>query len=218
MENKIGEIVTLPFCDTKVRVEESPRYSNPLNLLISRCKGCYYENQEDVCEDYQDYGALGECYHICREDQKDIIFKPLSEDDNQSSCINQSCINQSCINQSCINQSCNQNTAPINHVKTIEERANEAGTISQYKSDYRYDKKSVEYGYIQGATEQKEIDEGSWLEKCKNMTQAEHDRNIAFIDWFLQNRKGTPTFSDAIEWAREDLLNEVCKQVLSLKQ
>ena len=203
MENKIGEIVTLPFCDTKVRIEESPRYSNPLNLLISRCKGCYYENQEDVCEDCQDYGALGECYHMCREDQKDIIFKPLSEDDNQSSCIN---------------QSCNQNTAPINHVKTIEERASEAGTISQYKSDYRYDKKSVEYGYIQGATEQKAIDEGSWLEKCKNMTQAEHDRNIAFMDWFLQNGKGTPTFSDAIEWAREDLLNEVCKQVLSLKQ
>lgn len=199
MENKIGEIVTLPFCDTKVRIEESPRYSNPLNLLISRCKGCYYENQEDVCEDCQDYGALGECYHMCREDQKDIIFKPLSEDDSS-------------------NQTCNQNTAPINHVKTIEERASEAGTISQYKSDYRYDKKSVEYGYIQGATEQKAIDEESWLEKCKNMTQAEHDRNIAFMDWFLQNGKGTPTFSDAIEWAREDLLNEVCKQILSLKQ
>lgn len=199
MENKIGEIVTLPFCDTKVRIEESPRYSNPLNLLISRCKGCYYENQEDVCEDCQDYGALGECYHMCREDQKDIIFKPLSEDDSS-------------------NQTCNQNTAPINHVKTIEERASEAGTISQYKSDYRYDKKSVEYGYMQGATEQKAIDEGSWLEKCKNMTQAEHDRNIAFMDWFLQNGKGTPTFSDAIEWAREDLLNEVCKQILSLKQ
>lgn len=199
MENKIGEIVTLPFCDTKVRIEESPRYSNPLNLLISRCKGCYYENQEDVCEDCQDYGALGECYHMCREDQKDIIFKPLSEDDSS-------------------NQTCNQNTAPINHVKTIEERASEAGTISQYKSDYRYDKKSVEYGYIQGATEQKAIDEGSWLEKCKNMTQAEHDRNIAFMDWFLQNGKGTPTFSDAIEWAREDLLNEVCRQILSLKQ
>ena len=42
--------------------------------------------------------------------------------------------------------------------KMIEERANKAGIISQYKSDYRYDKKSVEYGYIQGATEQKAID------------------------------------------------------------
>ena len=41
---------------------------------------------------------------------------------------------------------------------TIEERAKEAGIVSQYKSDYRYDKKSIESGYIQGATEQKEID------------------------------------------------------------
>ena len=208
MENKIGEIVTLPFCDTKVRIEESPRYSDPLNLLISRCKGCYYENQEDVCEDCQDYGALGECYHMCREDQKDIIFKPLSEDDNQSSCIS----------QSCISQTCNQDTAPINHVKTIEERASEAGTISQYKSDHPYDKKSVEYGYIQGATEQKAIDEEVRLKKSDDMTQAEYDREVAFANWYHQNRKGTPTFSDAIEWAREDLLNEVCRQVLSLKQ
>ena len=28
-------------------------------------------------------------------------------------------------------------------MKTIEERAKEAGIISQYKSDYRYDKRSV---------------------------------------------------------------------------
>lgn len=206
MENKIGEIVTLPFCDTKVRIEESPRYSNPLNLLISRCKGCYYENQEDVCEDCQDYGALGECYHMCREDQKDIIFKPLSEDDSS---------NQTC-NQN--TAPINQNTAPINHVKTIEERASKAGTISQYKSDHPYDKKSVEYGYMQGVLEQKEIDEEIRLKKSDDMTQAEYDREVAFADWYHQNGKGTPTFSDAIEWAREDLLNEVCKQILSLKQ
>ena len=103
-------------------------------------------------------------------------------------------------------------------ITTIEERANEAGIISQYKSDYRYDKKSVEYGYIQGATEQKAIDEEVRLKKSDDMTQAEYDREVAFANWYHQNRKGTPTFSDAIEWAREDLLNEVCKQTLSLKQ
>ena len=43
-------------------------------------------------------------------------------------------------------------------MKTIEERAREAGVVCQYKSDYRYDKRSVEYGYTQGATEQKAID------------------------------------------------------------
>ena len=204
MENKIGEIVTLPFCDTKVRVEESPRYRNPLNLLISRCEGCYYENQEDVCEDCQDYGALGECYHMCREDQKDIIFKPLSEDDNQSSCIS----------QSCISQSCNQDTVPINHVETIEERASEYAH-TEWTSEFTDVAKE---SYIKGATEQKTIDEEIRLKKSDDMTQAEYDREVAFANWYHQNRKGTPTFSDAIEWAREDLLNEVCRQILSLKQ
>ena len=50
-------------------------------------------------------------------------------------------------------------------MKTIKERAEEAGIISQYKSDYRYDKRSVESGYTQGATEQREID----IEKACNI-------------------------------------------------
>ena len=44
-------------------------------------------------------------------------------------------------------------------MKTIAERAKDAGIICQYKSDYRYDKRSVEFGYTQGATEQKAIDD-----------------------------------------------------------
>ena len=67
MENKIGEIVTLPFCDTKARIEES----------FYKGKGCYYENHINICEDYQNHGALGECFGICRKDHKDIIYKPL---------------------------------------------------------------------------------------------------------------------------------------------
>lgn len=43
-------------------------------------------------------------------------------------------------------------------MKPIEERAKEVGMLSQYKSDYPYDKRSVEFGYIQGATERKKID------------------------------------------------------------
>lgn len=43
-------------------------------------------------------------------------------------------------------------------MKSIEERAKEAGIESQYKSDYPYDERSVEYGYILGATEWKKID------------------------------------------------------------
>ena len=51
--------------------------------------------------------------------------------------------------------------------KAIEERAKEAGIICQYKSDYRYDKRSVESGYMQGATEQKAIDDAE-LSKLKS--------------------------------------------------
>ena len=49
-------------------------------------------------------------------------------------------------------------------MNAIEERAKKAGILCQYKSDYRYDKRSVESGYIQGAKEQKVIDD----EKAKN--------------------------------------------------
>ena len=65
--------------------------------------------------------------------------------------------------------------------------------------------------YIRGATEQKAIDEEVRLKKCDDMTEAEYNREIAFVDWYLKNGNGAPTFSDAIEWARKDLLDKACK-------
>ena len=53
-------------------------------------------------------------------------------------------------------------------MKTIEERAKREGIISQLRADYPYDKKSVEFGYIQGAYDQKEVDIDvacKWLEE-----------------------------------------------------
>ena len=96
-------------------------------------------------------------------------------------------------------------------MKTIEERAEEAGIISQYKSDYPYDKKSVEFGYMTGATDQKAIDEEVRLKKCDDMTEAEYDREVAFVDWYKKHGKGTPTYSDAIEWARKEVIDDACK-------
>lgn len=60
-------------------------------------------------------------------------------------------------------------------MKTIEERAKEVGILSQYKSDYPYDKKSVEFGYMTGANEQKDIDidkAGEWLHARNVLTEA----------------------------------------------
>ena len=65
-------------------------------------------------------------------------------------------------------------------MKTIEERAKYAGIVCQYKSDYRYDPRSVESGYMQGATEQKAIDDEriAELEKEKALLILEvHNKN-----------------------------------------
>ena len=65
--------------------------------------------------------------------------------------------------------------------------------------------------YIRGAKEQKAIDEEVRLKKCDDMTEAEYTRETSFVDWYLKNGNGAPTFSDAIEWARKDLLDKACK-------
>ena len=65
--------------------------------------------------------------------------------------------------------------------------------------------------YIRGAKEQKAIDDEMLLKKWDDMTEAEYNREIAFVDWYLKNGKGAPTYSDAIEWARKDLLDKACK-------
>ena len=95
-------------------------------------------------------------------------------------------------------------------MKGIEERAI---LNLQYEKDFlgrNLSDDMVCRAYIKGATEQKAIDEEVRLKKSDDMTQAEYDREVAFADWYHKNGKGTPTFSDAIEWARKDLLDKVC--------
>lgn len=68
----------------------------------------------------------------------------------------------------------------------------------------------AEESYIAGATDQQAIDEEVRLKKSDDMTEAEYDREMAFADWYLKNGKSTPTFSDAIEWARKQTIDEIC--------
>ena len=70
--------------------------------------------------------------------------------------------------------------------------------------------------YIRGAEEQKAIDEEVRLKKSDSMTQAEYDREVAFADWYHQNEKGTPTYSDAIEWTRRELIDKACEIVRNI--
>ena len=92
-------------------------------------------------------------------------------------------------------------------IKSIEERAREAYPINEYSIIVGV---MIRGAYIRGAKEQKAIDEEVRLKKSDDMTKAEYDRETAFADWYLQNGKGTPKFSDAIEWARKQTIDEVC--------
>ena len=93
-------------------------------------------------------------------------------------------------------------------MKSIEERAKEAYPAHEYSVLERVMKRGA---YIRGAKEQQAIDEEVRLKKSDDMTKAEYDRETAFADWYLKNGKGTPTFSDAIEWARKEVIEKACE-------
>ena len=79
-------------------------------------------------------------------------------------------------------------------MKTIEERAKREGIISQHRADYPYDKKSVEFGYIQGAYDQKEVDKEELL-KLKSAWEKEAQTNHDDVANYKQG------YHDAIEKA-----------------
>ena len=97
-------------------------------------------------------------------------------------------------------------------MKTIEERAKEY-SLRDFDGYYTGREKAMEEGYITGATEQKAIDKEVRLKKSDNMTNAEYDRETEFADWYFKNGKGTPTYYDAIEWARKQTINEACELI-----
>ena len=99
-------------------------------------------------------------------------------------------------------------------IKSIEERAKEAYPAHEYTVLERVMKRGA---YIRGAKEQKAIDEEVRLKKSDDMTEAEYDRETAFADWYLKNGKSTPTYSDAIEWARKQTIDEVCEWMTNFK-
>ena len=105
-------------------------------------------------------------------------------------------------------------------MKSIEERAKEyASKKADISLSAVYNEalaRIYKEGYTEGATEQKAIDEEVRLKKCDNMTKVEYEREVAFADWYNKNGKGTPTYSDAIEWARRELIDEACEIVRNI--
>lgn len=104
-------------------------------------------------------------------------------------------------------------------MKTIEERARLAAC--QIYEEIGLSQHSVERVseiIEEKILEQKAIDEEVRLKKCDDMTKAEYDREVAFADWYNKNGKGTPTYSDAIEWARKDLPDKAWSLAYSMYQ
>ena len=101
-------------------------------------------------------------------------------------------------------------------MKNIKERAKEYA--DRYKAAeiigkvYGYERiyNAEIIAYEKGATDQKAIEEEVTLKKYDAMTEKQLDREECFTSWYFQNVKGAPTFSDAIEWARKEMLDEVC--------
>ena len=98
----------------------------------------------------------------------------------------------------------------LNSIMTIEERA-DAYVGHPEEIDEFTSETTKRDAYIRGAKEQKAIDEEVRLKKCDDMTEAEYNREIAFVDWYLKNGNGTPTFSDAIECSRKEVINKACE-------
>lgn len=50
----------------------------------------------------------------------------------------------------------------------------------------------------------------------KGQTEKMEEREIAFMDWWLENHKGeSPTFADAIAWADKTMLEKACGYLLT---
>lgn len=96
-------------------------------------------------------------------------------------------------------------------MQTIEERAHLAALqIFEEIGLSRHSVDRVSEIIAEKMREQKAIDEQVRLKKCDDMTEAEYNHETAFVDWYLENGKGTPTYSDAIEWARKEVINKAC--------
>lgn len=95
-------------------------------------------------------------------------------------------------------------------MKTIEERA-DAYVGHPFEIDEFSSTTAKRQAFIDGAKEQKVIDDEMLLKKWDDMTEEEYNREIAFVDWYLKNGNGAPTFSDAIEWARKEFIEKACE-------
>lgn len=93
-------------------------------------------------------------------------------------------------------------------IKQVEIYTNDVSNLAEWSDgwedydDYKYVKKA----FINGA---------KWADNnprmFKGQTEKMEEREIAFMDWWLENHKGeSPTFADAIAWADKTMVEKAC--------
>ena len=99
-------------------------------------------------------------------------------------------------------------------MKTVEERAEEYAEKNFSQADMSIQLAAgggYQAGYKAGASTQRIIEQEVRLKKSEDVTQGEYSRqNSFFMGWYFK-RKEIPTYSDAIEWARKDLVDNAFK-------
>lgn len=65
-------------------------------------------------------------------------------------------------------------------------------------------------GFVKGAMWMQELFENNRLAHCDSMTEEEYNRESDFVSNFIKEHHRTPTFSDAIEITREQMIDKAC--------
>lgn len=81
-------------------------------------------------------------------------------------------------------------------------------------------KRQVAYvAYLKGLRMGKEYAieqlEANRLAHCENLTEAEYNRESRFCSDFIDEHHRTPTFSDAIELTRKEMIDKACEWIMT---
>ena len=76
-----------------------------------------------------------------------------------------------------------------------------------------FDPFDLKQAFIDGAEWQYEQFEKNRLAACDNMTEEEADREQVFTIDFIEKNNRIPTYSDAIEYGRKQLIDKACEWI-----
>ena len=76
-----------------------------------------------------------------------------------------------------------------------------------------FDPFDLEQAFIDGANWRYEQFEKNRLAACDNMTKEEAKREQEFVTYFLEKNLYAPTYSDAIEYGRKQMIDKACEYI-----